>query len=165
MGDGARRGGRMSRSTPAAPVFRASPAPPRAEAGLHRVNLEQIATAIAGGLLVLAALTGLARIARADRAVAETMAAERSHQDADMAHDALHADVLGLLARPDRSGRQLDRLRLDAARYRGAVQAVARLRLPAPLAGDLAELRGRQNGYIAQAEVLGRLAAADPAAA
>src|SRR4051794_6703398 len=159
----------MSRSTPAAPVFRASPAPPRAEAGLHRVNLEQIATAAAGGLLVLAvvlaALTGLARIGRAGRAVAGTVAAERSHQDADMAHDALHADVLGLLARPDRSGRQLDRLRLDADRHRGAVQAVARLRLSAPLASELAELRGGQNGYIAQAELLGRLAAADPAAA
>jgi serine phosphatase RsbU (regulator of sigma subunit) len=82
-----------------------------------------------------------------------------------MAHDALHADVLRLLAQPAQSAALLPRLETDAARYRDAVQDVRNLPLPQPLGGQLARLRSQQNGYIDDAERLGRLATVDIAAA
>jgi serine phosphatase RsbU (regulator of sigma subunit) len=120
-------------------------------------------------LLVLAvvssALVGLDRISRADRAVQDITQAQRRHQDADMAHDALHADVLRLIAQTMRPPSRLRRLELDATRYRDAIRDVSRSRLPSSLNAQLAPLRVQQLAYIVQAEQLGRLAQSDPAAA
>src|SRR3954454_9451603 len=70
-----------------------------------------IALAIVGVLLILvvvqSALAGLDRVAMHDDWVAALSRIARAHQDADMEHDALHADVSRLLTRaPDSSPAQ-----------------------------------------------------------
>jgi anti-sigma regulatory factor (Ser/Thr protein kinase) len=96
--------------------------------------------------------------------------AERYHQDADQAHDALHADVLDAL----RVGRAGDRGRAsaalavldsDSAIFRTDIDKVAALHLGGPLGRALASLRPAQLAYASEGERLGHLAAVDPVSA
>jgi serine phosphatase RsbU (regulator of sigma subunit)/anti-sigma regulatory factor (Ser/Thr protein kinase) len=96
--------------------------------------------------------------------------AERYHQDADQAHDALHADVLDAL----RVGRAGDRTRdsdalavleSDSTVFRTNLNKVAALHLGGSLGRALASLRPAQLDYATDGERLGRLAVVDPAAA
>jgi serine phosphatase RsbU (regulator of sigma subunit)/anti-sigma regulatory factor (Ser/Thr protein kinase) len=96
--------------------------------------------------------------------------AERYHQDADQAHDALHADVLDAL----RVGRAADRgrasaavavLESDSAIFRTNIGKVAALHLGGSLGRALASLRPAQLDYVSSGERLGRLAVVDPVSA
>jgi serine phosphatase RsbU (regulator of sigma subunit) len=119
------------------------------------------------GVLV-AALSGLQSVQRADRAAELTSQAELYHQNADQAHDALHADVLQLLRPPGAGGpspaAELQQLHADVTEYRSDVDRVGHLPLPAPLSTALADLRPAQLAYADDAVHLGEQAVSRGAA-
>ena len=116
------------------------------------------------GVIVGTALLGLSEVDEAHREVARITAAQRSFQDADMAHDAMRADLLYLvvLQRPPgvpaaaalaRTGQSLTR---DVADFRTQLDRVAVTALPPALAGQIGQLRPSQEAYAADTEELGR---------
>src|SRR4051794_3083285 len=96
--------------------------------------------------------------------------AERFHQDADQAHDAMHADVLdvlrivraGDLSRADSALTVLER---DTRIYRRNMDRVDGMRLGGSVGRALSTLRPAQLDYAASGLRLGRLAVRDAAAA
>ena len=134
----------------------------RAARGWSRTTVRRRSAAIAfGGVLMLAlvitqALVSLAGVQEAQVSVARMVAAQSAHQDADMQHDALHANVLqaalvgrGGSGEPARirnaTGANADRMRRDLARS-------DRLDLPEAAREALASVRADLEAYTALAE-------------
>src|SRR3954454_2374322 len=117
-----------------------------------------ILLAVVGVLLILvvvqSALAGLGRVENEDRQVAALSHASRAHQDADMAHAALHADVNRLLTRaPDSSpAESRAAVERDLAQYRSSLETLAGSTLPAAVAPDLERLIKQERTYILAAE-------------
>lgn len=123
-------------------------------------------------IIVYTALQGLDEVDAANRDVSRIVTAQRYFQDADMAHDAVRADVLKLLVTglddsDGLGGRDLDvrALRRDVADYRSDLARVAVTGLPAELEESVTRLRPVQEAYAGSVEALGRLATTDPVAA
>lgn len=120
--------------------------------------------------VLLSAVSSFSAESRARASASLIGRAERYHQDADQAHDALHADVLDAL----RVGRAGDRTRAsvalavlesDSAVFRTNLDKVAALHLGGSLGRALASLRPAQLAYATRGERLGRLALVDPVSA
>ena len=103
------------------------------------------------------ALVSLADVGAINRELGEVTRAQRDHQDADMMHDALRADV----ARAQQAGSGLDDVdpavvrRETAAhvqQFRGDLGSLAAAALPDDLATAFANLRPEQERYIGLAE-------------
>jgi Stage II sporulation protein E (SpoIIE) len=103
------------------------------------------------------ALVSLADVGASNRELAEVTRAQRHHQDADMMHDALRADV----ARAQQAGLGLDDVdpavvrRETAAhmnQFRGDLSALAATELPDHLSTAFADLRPEQAQYMIRAE-------------
>lgn len=101
------------------------------------------------------AVTGLSRVENAHDAVEDLDTAQRHFQDADMAHDAVRADVGALLVQvsglhqaPD-SGDELQR---DIADFREDLSKVDAVVLPAPLERQVEDVRPLQEEYLRVAE-------------
>src|SRR3954447_15372072 len=117
--------------------------------------------AAVGVLLILvvvqSALAGLGRVGAEDRKPAALSHAARAHQDADMAHDALHADVSRLIIRaPDSSiAQSRAAVERDLAQYRRSLEILAGTpSLPARVAPELARLISLERDYMRAAEQL-----------
>src|SRR4051794_11305503 len=117
--------------------------------------------AAVGVLLILvvvqSALAGLNRVGAEDRKAAALSHAARAHQDADMAHDALHADVSRLMTRaPDSSiAQSRAAVEQDLAQYRRSLETLAGTpSLPAQVAPDLERLISLERDYMLAAEQL-----------
>jgi serine phosphatase RsbU (regulator of sigma subunit) len=103
------------------------------------------------------ALASLAVLQEANRELEQVSRAQRLHQDADMMHDALRADVAraqqtamgqpGLEARVVRAETEA-----HAAQFRDDLRQLAVLELPSELDRTLDRLRPRQQLYITRAE-------------
>jgi serine phosphatase RsbU (regulator of sigma subunit) len=114
------------------------------------------------GLTLTLSLAGaawvcLVEVTATNQRLAEVNRAQRFHQDADMMHDALHADVVRarqLGTEEDAAAEEL--LRRDttshAQLFRGDIEASLDLRLPGPVAQALADLRPAQARYIGNAQ-------------
>src|SRR4051794_9782664 len=119
-----------------------------------------ILLAVVGVLLILvvvqSALAGLGRVAEEDRKVAALSRASRAHQDADMAHDALRADVDRLLTGAPASSTAESRAAVeqDLAQYRTSLEILTGTTLPAALAPDLERLIEQERDYMLAAEQL-----------
>jgi serine phosphatase RsbU (regulator of sigma subunit) len=120
-----------------------------------------ILLAVVGVLLILvvaqSALAGLSRVGAEDRKAAALSHAARAHQDADMAHDALHADVSRLMTRaPDSSiAQSRAAAEQDLAQYRRSLEILAGTpSLPAEVAPDLERLIAQEREYMLVAEQL-----------
>jgi serine phosphatase RsbU (regulator of sigma subunit) len=103
------------------------------------------------------ALVSLADVGASNRELGEVTRAQRFHQDADMMHDALRADV----ARAQQAGFGLDDVDPAAVRretgahvqqFRGDLSQLAATALPDDLASALAGLRPEQERYMNRAE-------------
>jgi Stage II sporulation protein E (SpoIIE) len=103
------------------------------------------------------ALVSLADVGANNRELGEVTRAQRYHQDADMMHDALRADV----ARAQQAGFGLDdvdptvvRRETDAHvnQFRGDLSALSATELPDHLASAFADLRPEQEQYMIRAE-------------
>ncbi|MGH3317483.1 MAG: hypothetical protein ACRDO0_15185 [Nocardioidaceae bacterium] len=103
------------------------------------------------------ALVSLAAVGANNRELGEVTRAQRYHQDADMMHDALRADV----ALAQQAGFGLDdvdpsvvRRETDAhvAQFRGDLSALAAAELPDHLASAFADLRPEQEQYMIRAD-------------
>lgn len=120
-------------------------------------------------VVVHTTLSGLQRVDAAYADVGRIALTERYFQDADQAHDALHADVLqALLEGQGGTALPVDHnggLKLDAASFRANLSRVGEVTLPGTLAAGLQVLRPMQLRYVAAAENLAELAHRDPAAA
>jgi hypothetical protein len=121
-----------------------------------------LALAGAGLLLILvvaqSALDGLSHIGRQDQAVASLSRLVRAHQNADMEHDALHADVIELLtggASAPTTQSRADVLQ-EAARYRVDLQRLGTAPVPSVAAAQLAAVITQEREYITAAEGLAR---------
>jgi hypothetical protein len=148
-----------SRHRPSGPADRQPPGRPAVTPTLA-LGLRPILLAGVGVLLILvvvqSAIAGLARLGQQDHVVAALSSAVQAHQDADMAHDALHADVLQLLTRaPDSSTSQSRQVvRQDAAKYRTSLHRLENASVPTVLAPQLRALATRERRYVADAELL-----------
>ena len=115
--------------------------------------LSAILTLGAGGSAVLA----LRQTVQTGHELGQYSRALRWHQDADMAHDALHADVArarelgGAGSEADRADvrRQTKK---DAARMRDALERLRTADVPPSMRSPLEDLRGPREAYVAQAE-------------
>jgi serine phosphatase RsbU (regulator of sigma subunit) len=105
-------------------------------------------------IVMVSALAGLARVAQEDRQVDALSRAARAHQDADMAHDALHSDVTRLLVRaPDATEAESRALiRQELALYRTSLERLEQSALPAAIAPERAALIAQERAYMADAE-------------
>jgi serine phosphatase RsbU (regulator of sigma subunit) len=106
-----------------------------------------------------AALVCLAEVSAINRELVQVNRAQRYHQDADMMHDALHADVaraeLAGLGRPVTSVAAVRRQTARHAEiFRADLHAAEALDLPAGLRTALDRLQPRQLTYIATAEAM-----------
>ena len=120
-------------------------------------------------VVVQTALAGLRRVDAAYGDVRRIALTSRYFQDADQAHDALHADVLQALLE-GRGGVALpiDRLgglRIDAASFRSDLRRVDAMVLSPQVKDVLRRLYPVQQRYVAAAESLASLARRDPVAA
>ncbi len=139
----------------------------RSPTTLRSLAVRLSALGLLGVLLALAvlvsALAGFDKVQEADQAAELISQAQRYHQDADQAHDALHADVLevlqanGAASRPALRATALAVLQADVAEYRVNVDRAGRLPLPAALSSALATLRPAQLAYADHALSLGEL--------
>jgi serine phosphatase RsbU (regulator of sigma subunit) len=130
---------------------------------LMPVRKRLLALALLGLTLTLsvaaAALVALAQVGDMNTRLTELNLAQRYHQDADMMHDALHADV----ARAQQVGESGVRLRPAEVRadtaeharlFRADLVKQQSLRLPAALEAALDRVEPRQAAYIGAAEEL-----------
>jgi serine phosphatase RsbU (regulator of sigma subunit) len=124
-------------------------------------GIRPILLAVVGVLLILvvvqSALAGLGRVGEEDRTVAALSHAARAHQDADMAHDALHADLSRLLTlAPDSSVAQSRAaVEQDLTQYRRSLEVLAGTpALPLEVEPDLQRLIAREREYMLAAEHL-----------
>jgi serine phosphatase RsbU (regulator of sigma subunit) len=106
-----------------------------------------------------AALVCLAEVSAINRELVQVNRAQRYHQDADMMHDALHADVaraeLAGLGRPGISAAEVRRQTArHAASFRDDLSDAAALDLPPGLQTPLEQLRPRQQTYILIAQAM-----------
>lgn len=123
--------------------------------------------ALLGVLLIFSvagtALVGLADVSGINRELGEVSRAQRHHQDADMMHDALRADVARAeQAASGRAGVSAQAVRREtkthAMQFRRNLRIIASLQLPPALDGALRELRPAQESYVAGAERMVRRA-------
>ena len=120
-------------------------------------------------VVVHTTLSGLQRVDSAYADVGRIALTQQYFQDADQAHDALHADVLQALLE-GRNGAALPvdlngGLKRDADSFRANLRQVDAVTLPGELAAQLRRLRPVQLRYVAAAESLAALAHSDPNAA
>ncbi|WP_083897027.1 methyl-accepting chemotaxis protein [Azospirillum sp. B506] len=125
-----------------------------------------LALLIVGGVGIAA----LSTVDEANRQVLTTGEALSNHQQGDMMHDALRADVLAaLLVGPDGASEDRDEVRKDIKEhsdtFREALDANRRLALSPVVGSGLRELRGPMEDYIQAAERLVDLALRDTARA
>jgi serine phosphatase RsbU (regulator of sigma subunit)/anti-sigma regulatory factor (Ser/Thr protein kinase) len=129
------------------------------------LRLRMLAIGCLGILMALviaqSALAGLEQVHRSDRAVNLISLAQREHQDADMMHDALRADVYNALlvgrgVRSESGTEVLAELHEHMATMRADLEGIARLHLSEPVAGSLARLRTSLEAYMAAADQLAR---------
>jgi anti-sigma regulatory factor (Ser/Thr protein kinase) len=128
--------------------------------GLAGVGLELI--------IVHTALSGLARVDMAYDRVGRIATTERYFQDADQAHDALHADVLAAVLAAYGVGSSDDAARQVATDVRGFRQNLGRVTadgLSPQLIDALDRLKPVQERYVAASERVAHLAATNRAAA
>jgi serine phosphatase RsbU (regulator of sigma subunit)/anti-sigma regulatory factor (Ser/Thr protein kinase) len=155
----------------------AQPARPR-HAGLSVMALPLRWRLVAVGVVGLAltvfvlqsAISSFSAESRARAAAGRIGLAERFHQDADQAHDAMHADVLDVLrivraGDPKRAESALAVLERDTRVYRHNMDRVDAMRLGGSVGKALVTLRPAQLEYAASGVRLGRLAVSDAAAA
>jgi serine phosphatase RsbU (regulator of sigma subunit) len=114
-----------------------------------------------GVLLTMAvagtALFSLAQVSQANQALGEVTQAQRFHQDADMMHDALRADVAHAVASGSEHGDiALAGVRREtrdhARRFRADIRKARALDLPVELTRVLVNLHPQQERYILAAE-------------
>ncbi|MEZ5668741.1 MAG: diguanylate cyclase [Alphaproteobacteria bacterium] len=139
--------------------------------GLKRLPIRARLALIAGMMLValvavsVIAWQALEQETAAATAVVRLSHAQSLHQDADMMHEGLKGDVYELLVRtadPEASGRVRDRLRDNAARFRGNLSSLSAFAFPADLAASVAETRRQAELYIHEAEAVAQIANLDP---
>jgi serine phosphatase RsbU (regulator of sigma subunit)/anti-sigma regulatory factor (Ser/Thr protein kinase) len=110
------------------------------------------------------AVDGFSHVSRSNRAAALISKVQRYHQDADQAHDALHADVLAALRVGGTGGtsetrRQVLRdLTADGQTYRTNIDKVRSLHVGGSLGRALSNLRPAQLDYVGKGERIGKLA-------
>ena len=128
-----------------------------------------LVAALLQGVIVHTALAGLSRVQDAHRGVREISLAQRSFQDADMAHDAMQARLLAVLLetgpRPPGTATPTEALlalEYEVSTYRAALGRVAAADLPPQLSTLAQQVRGRQEAYAQQVLVLGRRAVDAP---
>jgi serine phosphatase RsbU (regulator of sigma subunit) len=118
---------------------------------------------VLGALLIVAVAAasalGLRSIVGADHRLSQVSRAQRYHQDADMMHDALRADVFraqqAARAHPIvRPGEVLAEVERHADRFRRDIALLRGLDLPPELDGAFSRLRPEQAAYVAAAEEL-----------
>jgi serine phosphatase RsbU (regulator of sigma subunit)/anti-sigma regulatory factor (Ser/Thr protein kinase) len=121
-------------------------------------------------VIAQSALAGLGQVHRSYHAVSLISQAQRAHQDADMMHDALRADVYNavLVSRGVRTERR-DDLRRDIKRHvatmHADLRAIARLPLSGRAARSLDRVRAALEAYTGGAADLVDLALSDVASA
>src|SRR4051812_20904952 len=117
------------------------------------------------GLIVLwTAVTQFSNVHRSDRRAAQLSRAQRYQQDADQAHDALHADVLDALrvaGQPAAPGARAV-LEADAAQFQGNLRLVVQVPLPPDVVQGIRELRPVQLTYLDSARRIGLLSVTAP---
>ena len=106
-------------------------------------------------LVVQTAISGVQRVQEDGRAATRTEVARSALQDVSAVHDDVYSAVLvGLLA-PEgllrAATRPLDAVVLGAARSRADLSTAGSVALPAGVERDLARIRPRQEGYLAEA--------------
>src|SRR4051794_6267303 len=120
------------------------------------------------GLIVLwSAVTSFGHVHRSDRKADQLSLAQRYHQDADQAHDALHADVLNAVrvaGRPQATDARTT-LEADADTFQADIDKAAGVPIPDAVSAGLADLRPKQLRYLASARRIGLLSVTDPARA
>ena len=142
--------------------MRISDAPGSLAARLSAVGLLGVALAAA---VLWSALAGFGNVQESVGAARLISEAQRYHQDADMAHDALHADVLEVLraTREDRDQSEaLAVLQDDVTDFRVNVDRAGRVPVPQRLAASLDALRPAQLAYADRALELGDEAVTSP---
>lgn len=116
-----------------------------------------------GALLTLfvaaAAVFTLSGTIRTGHQLGQLSVAQRYHQDADMMHDALHADVANAqeAARTSNAAGQAAALRsaqAHARQFRLDIQKLEAANLPPDLESELAAIRPAREAYVARAEGL-----------
>jgi len=118
---------------------------------------QRLLTAAGAALIVFVATSAvwaLARTVDVGQELARLNQAQRLHQDADMMHDALRADVgsARLAAREGLPAAPVRRTTLEhVQRFRADVEALRELRLPAELHSTLAGLRPAQQAFVTDA--------------
>jgi serine phosphatase RsbU (regulator of sigma subunit)/anti-sigma regulatory factor (Ser/Thr protein kinase) len=118
-------------------------------------------------VVVQAAMAGLGRVNRANEGVSQIARAQRFHQDADMMHDALRADVATalLVSAGDPGGatkaQVLADTRVDAAEFRSDIRASSAVDFIPDVARSLAAVRPAQQHYIDSAQRIVSLAFLD----
>lgn len=142
--------------------------------GRLSVRRKLMAIAVAAVVFVVAvavsALIALSRLDGLDRAVARVADAKSLHQDGDMMHDAIHADVaVALLAARGEGGYAPERVRglfaADAAQFRADLAAARSIRLNESSTRAIEGIRGPLEAYLSSAKRLIILAERDRAAA
>ena len=123
--------------------------------------------ALLGVVVLIAALIAFGHVHSSQRAAALIGQAQRLHQDADQAHDALHADVLAVLrastsADPGAPAQAELALRADVQTFRVNVERAQGLSMPSRLSQALALLRPAQDAYANHAVRLGDRAVSGP---
>ncbi len=138
---------------------------------LSRLTLTAKLTAI--NLLLVASLMAVLAVAwhilPADHLAADGVVqisrAQRSNQNADMLHDALHAGVLRALLTGQVPGSDAQAVQAglsqDIAEFRAELRALGAMPLPAALQVQLIGVRDAANAYVAQVERMARLAQVD----
>src|SRR4051794_31101403 len=120
------------------------------------------------GLIVLwTAVTQFSNVHRSDRRAAQLSLARRYFQDADQAHDAIHADVLDalLVAGQPAASRARAVLNSDAEVFQRNLDRVRQVPLPAEISQVLQQLRPVQLTYLGSARRIGQLSVTAPAQA
>ncbi len=120
-----------------------------------------------GVVVLIAALIAFGHVHGSQGAAALIGQAQRFHQDADQAHDALHADVLAVLrattsADPGALAQAELTLRADVQTFRVNVERAQGLSLPPPLSRALVLLHPALDAYADHAVRLGDRASSGP---
>ncbi len=101
--------------------------------------------------------------------VAQLGRAQRSTQNADMMHDALHADVLAAIIATNASPEAKDNVRRSVREnglvFRGELAALSAMPLSPALKSELENARGAGSVYVDEAELMVQLALVDTKAA
>ncbi len=138
-----------------------------------RLGLRQqlLAIGLLGVLMALviaqSALVGLRQVHRSDRALSLISQAQRAHQDADMMHDALRADVYNALLvsrgfRPGLRSEAESDIQRHIATMRADLRRIDSLNLSGPVGRSLASLRKSLQVYATASEQLLDVALRDP---